>query len=167
MVRDACGAYPPKLCLQAPPVNRPLKSMTKTLPQSGYLSLISVSMVALSFRACAVVTNNWSLFGPPKVHAVTEKAVGKYSSKVTEVPVGSKRRILEPRHLRRNQYKRQKATKPCEAGARSACIYTDRALQMQPSLSMQNPSQKLLAGKLRAFPSMNSRRLETAPLSRS
>lgn len=29
------GGYPPKLCLQAPPVNRPLKSMTKTLPQSG------------------------------------------------------------------------------------------------------------------------------------
>jgi len=93
-------AHPPKLCLQAPPVNRPLKSMTKTFPQSVYWSLISVSMVASSLRACAVVTNNWSLFGPPKVHAVTEKAVGKYSSKVTEVPVGSKRRILEPRHLR-------------------------------------------------------------------
>ena len=98
------GAHPPKLCLQGPPVNRPVKSMTKTLPQSGYLSLISVSIVASSLSACAVVTKSWSLFGPPKVHAVTEKTVGKYSSKVTEVPVGSKRRILEPRHLWRNQY---------------------------------------------------------------
>lgn len=96
--------HPPKLCLQRPPVNRPLKSMTKTLPQSGYLSLISMSMVVSFLSACAVVTNNWSLFGPPKVHAVTEKTVGKYSSKVTEVPVRSKRRILEPPHLLRNQY---------------------------------------------------------------
>lgn len=38
------------------------------------------------------------------MHAVTEKAVGKYSSNVTEVPVGSKRRILQPRHLRRSKY---------------------------------------------------------------
>lgn len=107
------GTHPPKLCLQGPPVNRPLKSMTKTLPQSGYLSLISMSMVVSSLSACAVVTNNWSLFGPPKVHAVTEKTVGKYSSKVTEVPVRSKRRILEPRHLLRNQYTRWEAAKPC------------------------------------------------------
>ena len=74
-------------------------------------------MVASSLSACAVVTNSWSLFGPPKVHAVTEKTVGKYSSKVTEVPVGSKRRILEPRHLRKNQIRslgsKWKAAKPC------------------------------------------------------
>jgi hypothetical protein len=70
-------------------------------------------MVVASLSACAVVTNKWSLFGPPKVHAVTEKTVGKCSSKVTEVPVGSKRRILEPPHLLKNQYIPWFATKLC------------------------------------------------------
>jgi hypothetical protein len=114
--------HPPKLYLQGPPVNRPLKSMTKTSPQSGYLSLMSLSMVVLSLRACAVVTNNWSLFGPPKVHAVTEKAVGKYNSRVTEVPDGSKRRILEPRHLRRNQYGSKPEMDDSSAMQGHACI---------------------------------------------